>query len=98
MSGGAFDYIYGRVAEAADYAEDLEIKDLLNDLADLLYEEEWYESGDTNKEKYIKCLNKFKEKWFGSSRELRLRGYIDEELEKTKISLYNLIGEKVKTK
>ena len=67
MSGGAFNYCYSSVADAARYAHDPEIRALLKDLADLLYEEEWYHSGDTGKEDYENALRDFKKKWFGGT-------------------------------
>lgn len=92
MSGGSFEYIYNRLNDAAEYTSDKEIKDLLRDLAELLHDEEWYESGDYSKDNYVKTLISFKEKWFNSSREERLKTYIDSEIEKTRENLYQLVG------
>ena len=46
MSGGSYNYVFSRVREGADYTQDKEIKALIEDLADLLHDEEWFESGD----------------------------------------------------
>ena len=67
MSGGAFNYCYSHVEDAAHHTHDPEIKALLKDLADLLYEEEWYRSGDTGVEDYENSLRDFKRKWFGGT-------------------------------
>lgn len=96
MSGGAFDYNYYRVAEAGDDFEsfDVEICELLHDLADLYHDLEWWQSGDYSKEQFDEAIEDFKDRWFKGSREIRLRGYVDEAIEKLRIDLYNLIGEK----
>ena len=95
MSGGSYDYVFCRLDDAAGYTEDKEIKELLRDLAKLLHDEEWYESGDYGRDSYLKSLKAFKKKWFCDSndRSKRLKGYIDDALEKTKEELYALIGE-----
>lgn len=98
MSGGAWNYAYYRIREVADCFPDFEIKDLLNDLADLTHDAEWYESGDYNEEQYLESLKSFKNKWFDGNREMRLRGYIDEALERTRIELYNMVGESINKK
>lgn len=92
MSGGSMDYIYYKVDEAGDLAEDKEIKELLWDLSKLLKEQEWWWSSDTTEEDYREELAKFKQKWFKSNREERLRGYVDEQLDATKKELYSMIG------
>lgn len=96
MSGGAFDYSYHRVEEAGDDFEsfDVEICELLHDLADLYHDLEWWQSGDYSEKQFNDALAEFKNKWFNSNREVRLRDYVDEAVEKLRIDLYNLIGVK----
>lgn len=96
MSGGAFDYSFYRVAEASNDFEkfDIEISELLSDLADLYHDLEWWQSGDYSEKQFNDALAEFKNKWFNSNREVRLRGYVDEAVEKLRIDLYNLIGVK----
>lgn len=98
MSGGAWDYAYYKVEEISEYFPDFEIRDLLKDLAELLHDAEWYESCDYSEEQYLESLKSFKSKWFDGNREMRLRGYIDEALERTRIELYNMVGESVNKK
>lgn len=43
MSGGSMNYACWKVSDIADMEEDPIIKDLLSDLSDYLYEEEWYQ-------------------------------------------------------
>lgn len=92
MSGGSYDYVFRRLDDAAGYAKDKEIQELLRDLAKLLHDEEWYESGDYGRDSYVKSLQAFKKKWFGADRSERLKGYIDESLNDIKTELYALIG------
>jgi len=91
MSGGNYDYIYYRVREAGDYAKDAEIKDLLYDLSDLLHDEEWWQSGDSSKNEYLESLKAFKEKWFKSSREERMKQYVERRIQEVKEELEAMI-------
>lgn len=77
MSGGSFDYICFDLAHVADRIEDKEIKELTKDLANLLHDLEWYESGDYGRDTYERALKEFKEKWFKGDRNARLKGYIN---------------------
>lgn len=91
MSGGSYDYIYCKVREAADYAQDAEISELLCDLSNLLHDEEWWQSSDSSKEKYLQSLKAFKEKWFKSSREERIKQYLDRRIQEVKQELEAMI-------
>ena len=91
MSGGAWDYASYKLDDLARQVEDKEISALMKDLAELVHDEEWYESGDYGRSDYLETLNKFKEKWFKSSREERLKGIINEELEHFKNRLNDLV-------
>ena len=68
MSGGAFDYMYGRIEETyVGEMQDADLNEMMADLCELLHDLEWYESGDTTEETYRKSVKAFKQKW--------LRGY-----------------------
>lgn len=91
MSGGSMNYIYRRVEDASDYIDDREIKDLLNDLAELLHDYEWWDSGDYSKSTYIETLDKFKAKWFGKDKKSeRVKKYVAESLDKLKEEIETL--------
>lgn len=94
MSGGAFDYVYYRIEEAAHYTHDPEIRELLCDLGKLLYEEEWYYSGDTEEERYQKALRLFKQKWLGGTdaRLLRMVEFADQIYRDAHNKIVNMIG------
>ena len=72
--------------------EDEELNDLVKDLVNVLYELEWWTSGDTSEEKYRTTVKNFKNKWFKQNRDERLKSYIDDKIDKTKKELYNLLG------
>lgn len=91
MSGGAWDYASYKVTDLADKVEDKEIAELLKDLGELIHDEEWYESGDYSRSDYLETLDKFKKKWFKSSREERLVRIINEELDHFKNRLNELV-------
>jgi hypothetical protein len=91
MSGGAWNYASYKVTDLACRVEDEEIAELLKDLGELIHDEEWYESGDYSRADYLETLDKFKKKWFKSSREERLVGIINEELDHFKNRLNELV-------
>lgn len=93
MSGGSFDYKYSILEDYyVGNMEDEELNDLVKDLVNVLYELEWWTSGDTSEEKYRTTVKNFKNKWFKQNRDERLKSYIDDKIDKTKKELYNLLG------
>ena len=72
---------------------DAELDDLMKDIADLARDLEWFDSGDIGEDSYKESVVKFKQKWFKSSREERLKGYIDKSVDDLRKKLYKLIGE-----
>ena len=89
------DYVCYQVREAASMTHDPEFAEMLRDAANVLHDEEWWLSCDTTKETYLETLAAFKTKWFCGDRTERLKGYIDEDIEKLRSELYALIGAKV---
>lgn len=64
MSGGSFDYGYCRVEDLyKGKMEDPQLNELLDDFIKLLFELEWYKSGDTCEEDYRAEVKRFKDKW-----------------------------------
>lgn len=71
MSGGYFDYQDLTLANAIfdddkhphDVFEDVEITNIVHDVFDLIHALDWYKSGDTSQEDYLKAKNEFKHKW-----------------------------------
>lgn len=84
MSGGHFDYkndylkteIFGWCDKPQNVFEDWEISELVWDVFDLIHDFDWYKSGDTRKDTYLKQKSDFKKKWF-SNRGVRVRRIID---------------------
>jgi hypothetical protein len=99
MSGGRFEYLDGRLKEEIfgwtdrphNVFEDREISELVWDVLDLIHDYDWYASGDTCKETYLKAKAKFKKKWF-SNRGVRVRRIVDEAIEQCKNELYDTFG------
>lgn len=93
MSGGSHNYIYSRIEEElADQMEDAELNELISDIIVLAHALEWYHSSDTSREDYLDTVKAFKQKWFKSNREERLKKYIDEAIDDVKGKMYMLIG------
>ena len=91
MSGGSMNYAYIHLQDMAEYVDDKEIKDLLNDLSDLMHDLEWWHSGDYSSSDYYETLDKFKAKWFGENRNERLREYLNKTLDDVKWEIEKLI-------
>ena len=96
MSGGRFDYqdsrlkseIFGWTDTPRNVFEDREISELVWDVLDLIHDYDWYASGDTCKETYLKAKAEFKKKWLGGNRGLRIKQTIDKALEEVRQELY----------
>lgn len=94
MSGGSYNYIYSRLLTECDgQMQDAEMNDMIHDLAGVLHDLEWWQSGDYTEEDYRQSLAEFKKKWFKTNRVDRLKGYIDDQLGIVRRQLYELIGE-----
>lgn len=94
MSGGSYNYIYSKLKSECEGAMyDVEMNDMIEDLCNVLHDLEWWQSGDSSEAEYRETLAKFKRKWFGGTREERLKGYIDKQIGIVKRELYALIGE-----
>ena len=69
MSGGAFDYFYAKTAELADKVyegkseEERTLARLLYDIADVMYNLEYYRSGDSSFEEFKESWDQFNKKW-----------------------------------
>lgn len=79
MSGGSLDYFYCQLQEHVGDFKDKELDDLVNDLAALFHDREWYLSGDIGPGGWNEARDNFKKKWFSeSAREERIEKYLDE--------------------
>lgn len=106
MSGGRFDYADSRAqSEIFGYDsydngprnvfEDREVSELVWDMFELIHDFDWYKSGDTSEETYLKKKAAFKKKWLGTTRSARIRQTIDAAIEDTRRELYKTYGVKV---
>ena len=91
MSGGSLNYICYKLEDVASSIDDKEVRDLVNDLAELLHDLEWYMSGDYGEDSYEETLSKFKAKWFGDNRNERLKEYLNTALDDMKKEIEKLI-------
>ena len=92
MSGGSHGYICYRIKEELQgRMHDKELDDLMEDIAQLAHDLEWFDSSDIGEEEYRESAAKFKEKWFKGNRTERLKGYIDEAVDDVKQELYKLL-------
>ena len=95
MSGGSHNYIYYKIEEElVGQMHDTELNDLMKDIAKLAHDLEWFDSSDYGENDYKKSVEKFKTKWFGKSRNERIKEYIDESINELKEQLYTMIGVK----
>lgn len=103
MSGGRWQYrdsslkddIFGWTDKPCNVFEDTEISELVWDVFELLHDWDWYASGDTGEDTWLKQKNAFKHKYFGTPRKERLKKIIDQKAEEFKIEMYKTIGIKL---
>ena len=96
MSGGRFDYldlslkneIFGWNEKCYNVLEDVELSELVWDVLDLLHDYDWYISGDTEEDTWLKAKSEFKKKWFEVERKDIIKREIDNSLENCKEELY----------
>ena len=99
MSGGRFNYIdttirdeiIGRSDTWSKVFEDREISELVWDVLNLIHDYDWYASGDTGKDDYLKAKAKFKRKWLGN-RGVAVKRTIDTAIDELKEELYETYG------
>ena len=72
--------------------EDLVISELVFDVFCLLHSYDWYASGDTCKETYLKDVAYFKEKWLNSLSSSYTREIIDDEIDRLRAELYRSLN------
>lgn len=95
MSGGHFEYkdsalkseMFGWTDTPHNVLEDRELSELTWDLLEVIHAYDWYKSGDTCKETYLKAKDKFKKKWL-SNRGVNVRRIVDEAVNELKAELY----------
>lgn len=94
MSGGTHGYIYARIEEElCGRMHDPELDDLMDDIAELAHDLEWYENGDICRKTYQDTVTSFKHKWFKGDRGERLRTYVDDAIDDLRSELIRMIGE-----
>lgn len=77
MSGGSLCYFYSTLQEHVGDFGDLELDDLVKDLAELFHDREWYLSADTGIGDWREARDAFKGKWFTEhGRQERIEKYI----------------------
>ena len=64
MSGGSLDYFYSQLQEHIGDFKDKELDELVEDLAKLFHDREWYLSGDYCEGTWNEARDNFKKKWF----------------------------------
>ena len=63
MSGGSFEYGYTKIKyDYVGYMQDKEMDDLMEDIAEVMHDLEWWQSGDISEEDYRETIKKFKQK------------------------------------
>ena len=99
MSGGHFEYLdsslknemFGWSDKPHNVLEDRELSELTWDLLELIHEYDWYASGDTGKDSYLKAKAEFKKKWL-SNRGVAVRRIVDTAIDEVRQELYETYG------
>lgn len=92
MSGGSYGYICYRIEElCVGKMYDAELDEMMNDIANMLHDLEWWQSGDFGEEKYRKSAKEFKQKWFTADRSERLQTIINKKCDELKKELAKML-------
>lgn len=99
MSGGHFNYVDSRLKDeifgwsdkVTNALEDREISELVWDVLDLLHDYDWYASGDSSKDRYLKAKTEFKKKWL-ANRGVAVRRIVDNAINELRQELYETYG------
>lgn len=96
MSGGSYNYICYKLSDECEgRMYDAELDELIKDLAEVLHDLEWWQSADTDEERYRNTVRSFKTKWFiADARERNLEKIINEKTENLRAELIEMIGGK----
>ena len=79
MSGGSHNYAYGTIEDTyVDEMHDPILNEMMRDLVNVLYDLEWWQSGDYGEEKYRETVKEFKEKYFKNYNETTKQIIINE--------------------
>lgn len=88
MSGGSLNYFYCHLEDHIGDFGDRELDELVEDLAELFHDREWYLSADTCKGPWNESRDKFKQKWFTEyGRAERVTRYLEELADEVRKSL-----------
>lgn len=94
MSGGHYDYMYSSIRDMyVGKMHDEELNSMMDDICDLLYELEWWQSGDTNEEHYRDAVAKFKGEWFDRTVCETMDFYADKLREKCNDYIHEMLGQ-----
>lgn len=96
MSGGHFDYqdftlkdtIFGYSDTPKNVFEDKEISELVWDVLNLIHDFDWYYSGDTGEDDWLKSKAAFKAKWLKAAPEDRIKRIVDDSINESKREIY----------
>ena len=72
--------------------EDKQLSELVYDVFCLLHSYDWYTSGDTCEETYLKDVEYFKNKWLKETPEMLVKREINQTLAEAKEELYKALG------
>lgn len=92
MSGGSYNYLFYQVeSEYEGKMYDVEINELIKDLVPILRAVEWWQSGDTDEDRYREQVAEFKKKWFKTARKDMIKRIVETECERLKEELLNTL-------
>lgn len=78
MSGGSLGYFYSDLDSHVGDFGDMELDELVKDLAQLFHDREWFLSSDTCEGTWNEARDAFKKKWFtDAGRKERIEKYLD---------------------
>ena len=96
MSGEHFNYqdsalkseVFGWDERFRNVFEDREISELVWDVLNLIHDFDWYASGDTIEDDWLKSKSAFKAKWLEVAPEDRIKRIVDDSISEARQELY----------
>ena len=85
--------VFGYAEKLSDQFEDMEISALVWDVLKLIHEYDWYASGDTGREDYLKAKRVFKKKWLRGKNTETIKAIVNGRIDDLRSELTDMLDD-----